>query len=236
MRSGCSRSATTEFHVWISRMPICARPTSARSVSTTRYSPTFVFSWIFTRRTDLGRPVADVLLVEALPVRAVRAAHERGRPVREMRQDPVGDRLVVAREVELGRARAREEDAIGVGQPHAGHLRHGSVAAAASPFLIVRPPWRARAAGETASRARPAGAPTARSRTTSAAGLSSRRPWNDGWRIRPSAVHSLKRPRPPARAAPSAARRTPAGRAANGRRVLLERAQPLLEVAQALRR
>ena len=70
-------------------------------------SPTFRFSWICTRRTAGGaRP--GVLLVEAFAA-AGPPGSARGvsRPVATCGQDPVGDRLVEARQLELGDRPAR---------------------------------------------------------------------------------------------------------------------------------
>src|SRR5262249_16187005 len=67
------------------------------------------------------RPVADVLLVEARLVRALGTAHQRGRPVLQVRQNPFHDRLVEAREIELGRSVSRIEDPVGMREPYAGH-------------------------------------------------------------------------------------------------------------------
>ena len=55
-----------------------------------------------------------VLLEEQLAADAGRAAHQRHRPAVQVRQDPVGDALVVAHEVELGQAGAAVDDAVGV--------------------------------------------------------------------------------------------------------------------------
>ena len=76
-----------------------------------------------------GNARARVLLVEALPARAFRTAHQAERPVGHVGHDEVRDRLVVAREPELGDGLLPVEHAIGMGQVDAGH-RHVRAAAA----------------------------------------------------------------------------------------------------------
>src|SRR5262249_13972181 len=71
----------------------------------------------------LRRPIADVLLVEALLGHAFGTAYEAGRSIREVRQDPVRDRLVEPCEIELGRPEPRVENTVGVCQAYAGHRR-----------------------------------------------------------------------------------------------------------------
>src|SRR5262249_7512663 len=116
------------------------------------------------------RPHLRMLHVEAASVsrtataRSIGAAHERERPVGQVGDDPVGDLLVVAREVELGRADRREDDSIRMGDANACNERpirsgsggaagaaigtnHAAVAAVSMPDQSQRPvalelPWR----------------------------------------------------------------------------------------------
>src|SRR5262249_42282015 len=79
-------------------------------------------------------PHADVLLVEALLGQPLGAAYQRRGSSAQVRQDPVGDRLVEPRQVELGNSLARVQDAIGMRESDPGHLdrvRPGGLARAA---------------------------------------------------------------------------------------------------------
>src|SRR5205814_1388352 len=67
------------------------------------------------RRDAPGR---DPLLVERLPVDALREALQRGRPLVERPQDPVAHREVVAEDVTFGEAALREIHLVRTGQPH----------------------------------------------------------------------------------------------------------------------
>ena len=74
------------------------------------------------------RPHLRVLhIVKALPMPR-RAAHQRERPAGEVRQDPVGDAFVVAREVELRRRGIREHQPVRMADADAGHRRSGRAA------------------------------------------------------------------------------------------------------------
>src|SRR5262249_28661865 len=69
-----------------------------------------------------GRPaLVDVLVEEALAGVSFGRAQERERPLRDVRKHPLGDLLVVAREVELRQPDLGPEDAIGMRQPDARH-------------------------------------------------------------------------------------------------------------------
>ena len=61
-----------------------------------------------------ARAHRKVALVEALFLGTVGTAHQRERPPREVRQDALGDAVVVAREIELRDAEARPDEALGV--------------------------------------------------------------------------------------------------------------------------
>jgi hypothetical protein len=71
-----------------------------------------------------GRAAA-VFLIEALSLSALGTAHQRRRTILQMRQDPLGDSFVKARQVDLGRTVARKKDAVGMREPHAGDDRVG---------------------------------------------------------------------------------------------------------------
>ena len=78
----------------------------------------------------LGPALAQVLLEERLPTEAVRQPHQRQRPVGRDRQHPVGDRLVITGEVQLGRAVRRKNHSFGMrdgdaGDGHALAIRDG---------------------------------------------------------------------------------------------------------------
>ena len=62
-----------------------------------------------------------MLLEEALARVAFGAAHQRERPVDDVRQNPIGDLLVILGQVVLGDALLGIQDAVRVGQPHAGN-------------------------------------------------------------------------------------------------------------------
>ncbi len=62
-----------------------------------------------------------VLLKEALAAHALRAAHQRERPPRDVRQKQRGDLFVVAGDLELGQADVRIHHAIGMADGHAGY-------------------------------------------------------------------------------------------------------------------
>ena len=117
IRSGCSRSSSVEPQGWISSTPACTRPispASRRSRSADRpprprgrrSSGSLVAA---PARRASGRSTAP-----AIPVRA---AHQRERPVRQMR--PIRGQLgIVVGEALLGDARLRPVDPIGMGELH----------------------------------------------------------------------------------------------------------------------
>ena len=103
--------------------------------------------------------------------------------MRQMRQRPVGDVGVIAREVELGEPVIRVEHAVGMGQPHA--IEDGAAVAGERG-------WRRRLADRAGVAAGAAGAAggvdDGISRTTSRGLLSSRNPRNAACRITASPV------------------------------------------------
>ncbi len=70
------------------------------------------------------RRLARVLLIEALTLRSFRAAHDRDRAIREVRQEPRGDLRVVLGDHQFRHVRVREHDAIGVRDRHVRDGRH----------------------------------------------------------------------------------------------------------------
>ncbi len=66
----------------------------------------------------LGQPGRGVLLEEALTLGAVGAAHQRERPVHDVRRHPVPDRAVIVGQILLGDADVGPIDAVGMGEPH----------------------------------------------------------------------------------------------------------------------
>ena len=127
------------------------------------------------RRVELaqaGHARLAVLLEEQLAGDALGRAHQRHRPVREVRQHPLGDALVVAHQVELGQAGRRVDHALGIRHLDARRRRRRGAVHAAP----------ARPAALAPSRASP-----------SLAGLSARRPWKTAWRTWPSGVQSRER-------------------------------------------
>ena len=171
-RRGRSRAApglsTREYHVFRSMQPMFTIQSSASSSLTSG-------TWIFrrcrgesrvetsnSRRRDPVRHVPGRVLLEEVPARdPVGVALHRERPVLQMCGSSDGrDRAVVREQVALGQPVVGEEDLVEVGELERALARPGS---------------------------RPAAAPP---RCTSRADLSSRSPWNDGARRRPSCVHS----------------------------------------------
>ena len=78
------------------------------------------------RRRPHLRVLHEEALVAALAAGgadAGRTADERQRTVDHVREDPVGDRFVVVRKVELGRLRFRKEHAVGMRDADAGDDR-----------------------------------------------------------------------------------------------------------------
>src|SRR5690606_14895780 len=73
----------------------------------------------------VGHALGGALLVEPLAGDAVGVALEGGGPLAQGAQQAGGDRLVVARHVQLGVAALREEDLVRAGDPHgpAGHVQ-----------------------------------------------------------------------------------------------------------------
>ena len=189
-------------------------PDEARQTSTTRYSPTFVFSWIFTRRSAAGAQCRRASGRSTACTPSGQRTSVMGRSAR-CGQDPVGDRLVVAREVELGHALAGIEDALGVGQPHAGHRRHG----------IGPPRPFGRAGGSPragcAPAARPLRARTSRRRLVLAQALERR------MSQLAVGVHSVNATSATSSGFTQCARAAPGAACANGRRRPARAAQPL---------
>ena len=72
-----------------------------------------------------GEPLAEFSLVEGLARQPQRTPHQAQRPLRHVRQDPVGHLLVVPRDVQLRHAAFGVHAALGVGDPHTGHGRVG---------------------------------------------------------------------------------------------------------------
>ncbi len=146
---------------------------------------------------------AGMALEEGLLADAARRAQQRQRPPGQVRQHEFGGRAVVVGQAPLGDAAGGVDDALGMGDAHGGG-RVGIARPTAAPALRRRlrrgrglpgaaPPARRRARPHPRPRPRRA-APdtcTSRSRRTSAAGLSSRRPWKTAWRTRPAGVHSV---------------------------------------------
>src|SRR5437762_9329362 len=111
-------------------MPICTRPTTAATESAIRYSPTLRLLADAHAPNRRRRPDFRVLHEEARPrrlrrPRAGRAAYERQGTIPEVRQDPVADRLVIPRDVELRGPDLREHDAVGMRDRDAGDRRPG---------------------------------------------------------------------------------------------------------------
>ena len=68
----------------------------------------------------LRRNVAGMLLKEARLTRSLRAANDRQRPIRDVRQHPIGDINVILREIALRYSGICKHHAIRMRQPHAG--------------------------------------------------------------------------------------------------------------------
>ena len=112
MRLQCSMSSMVEPQTWISSTPACtsvSRP--SRSVDVDQLLAVAVLDAV---DALAGEARGGVLLEEALPVDAFRAAHQRERAVDQMRRDVVPDRGVVVGELLLGDAGVGPVDAVGM--------------------------------------------------------------------------------------------------------------------------
>ena len=125
----------------------------------------------------VGQALADVLLVKALLALAGGAAHQAERPAGDVRQHPRRRPRRTLGEPALGQALLRIEHAIGMSKP--GILQDSGPSAARSPPAFCRRRWSS----------------LRRSSVTVSAGLSSRSPWNEAWRRRPSWVRDRAGPR-----------------------------------------
>ncbi len=139
--------------------------------------------------TRVRQSAREMLLEETLARVTLGASHQRERPIDDVGQNPIGDAFVVLGQVSLGEAIIGIQNAIGMREANAGDGGFGIGA--------FRRRTRRLRLGRGLCRFRLAFIRTFRvddfgiSRTTSFAGLSSRKPWNDGCRKRPSDVHSV---------------------------------------------
>src|SRR5262249_33977047 len=146
-----------------------------------------------------------MLLEEALPLGAVRTAHQRERAADDVRSHPVPDGAIVVGEILLGHADINPVDAIRMGETDVafpprlggacrwhrsachrlGRARHRL---SGTLRLLVRFFGHHVHASAMTFPDRDPGTFAGNSRVTSRAGLSSRMPLNAAWRTRPSAV------------------------------------------------
>ena len=102
-KSGRSGLSIREYHVFMSMQPMLTIQSSASSSLTSGNSTHFLRARFLARRDEraeardpLGHVLRRVLLEERLAVRAVGIAAHRERPVLQVRDEHVGNRLVVA--------------------------------------------------------------------------------------------------------------------------------------------
>jgi hypothetical protein len=112
-RLGRSMSSDAEFHVCISTTPICASATTAlTSLPEDTHRPSSFPGCLFVARLWVPMPsrVSGTCTVQ----RCRRAMNECEWAVDNVRQNPIADGLVIAREVELRKGQVRIDHAVGM--------------------------------------------------------------------------------------------------------------------------